>query len=513
GNFIPDASYPMKDIGRIEVTFGPSSSIYGTNALTGVIYVEREPSHPFSASMEVGEYEEKGFDVSIYQKNFYGLLHYKDIPGENYKGTPINPRKDNFGFILKGKTLDTPLQLFYFKNQYNTPYSQRGLPLASEDKEPYGSKEEVEFFSLGFKKVLPFERFTLYLQPSFTYFEANTPQVRIPHSAGNFTALDIELENQRFNLLSYAEIPLKIGQFLVGFDISQIYHKKYLSKLYNGTESVYSLPKEREFNYAFFAQYKRLLGKVQLHFGIRYDHFELWGERFSPRLSLTYFLSPEASLQLNYSEAFNAPPLFYAKANPVLGYGSASGLKPEVLKNYSLNFFYQKLPITLRITPFINVLKDKIGYDAVNRVYTNLPKTKTGGLEFESIYKNNSFLAFLNYTYLAVVDGKDAPNVYKNEYIYGIPKGMLKGGVSFNVPGIPGFSISPSFKWYSRAFWRSEKIDSYIIWDLNILYDKARYNLNFKIENLFDKHYKRAGILPPTVWEGRVIKAGIEVKY
>lgn len=513
GNFIPDASYSMKDIKKIEVSFGPTSSIYGTNALTGIIRVERELDSTISVLAEVGEYEEKEIDLSFQHKQFYGLFHYKDIPGENYQGTPINPRRDNYSLILKGITLGFPFQFVYFKNQYNTPLSQGGLPLTSEDKRLYGSKEEVDYFSFGLRKEINLEKFTLCFQPSFTYFRADTPQVKTPNSVGNFTAFDIELENQRLSLLSYAEIPLKKANFLVGFDINEIYHKRYFSKIFNGTEMAYIMPKNREFNYAFFGQYKRQMGKLILHLGARYDHFELWGERISPRLAFIYSILPELYLQFNYSEAFNAPPLFYAKANPVLGYGSASALKPEVLKNYSLNLLYQKMPLTLRVTPFINILKDKIGYDVVKKVYTNLPKTKTVGWEFEGLYKKNSLLAFLNYTYLAVLDGKEAPNIYKNEYIYGIPKWMLKGGLSFSPQGISNLSISPSFKWFSKSYGRNKKIDPYLVWDLNLLYKRNQWNFNIKIENLFDKHYQRTGVLPPTVWEGRLIKAGIEVKY
>ncbi len=513
GNFPLDASYPTKDIKRVEISSGPSSSIYGSNALSGIIQVERASAESSSLSAYYGEYDEKGIDFSLSKKDVYGLMHYQDIPGERNKGVPINPRKDNYALIFKGKVFETPVQLFYFRNQYNTPRSQRGLPLKAEDLEPYGSRERIDYFSTGFKRKIDFNKFTLFLQPSFTYFKADTPQVRTPHHSGNFSALDIELENQRISLLSYAEIPLRGANFLIGLDLAEIYHKRYASKIYNGSELAYTMPKEREFNYALFVQYKRPIGNFILHLGARYDHFELWGERFSPRLALIYAISPSLYLQLNYSEAFNAPPLFYAKANPALGYGSATGLKPEVLKNYSLNLFYQKEPLTFRVTPFVNELKDKIGYNANQRAYVNLPKIKTSGLEFESIYRREHLFAFLNYTYLGVLSGKEAPNVYKNEYIYGIPKTMRKGGVSFKVPWLTGLSISPSFRRYSKSYFSNQKMNAYALWDLNLLYEWKNWQFNLKVENLLDKHYERAGILPPTVWEGRQIKAGFEVKF
>ncbi|MFN3406867.1 MAG: TonB-dependent receptor plug domain-containing protein, partial [Caldimicrobium sp.] len=418
-----------------------------------------------------------------------------------------------YSFLFKSNFLNLPFQLFYFKNQYNTPYSQRGLLLSPEDREPYGSKEAIDYFSLSFKKEIDFKNFKFYLQPSFTRFRARTPQVRTPHSVGNFSALDIELENERASLLSYLEIPLEKANFLLGVDLAEIYHRHYESKLYNGSEAVYHIPKEREFNYALFMQYKRSIGNLILHLGGRYDHFELWGERISPRLALIYKINSKWTVQLNYSEAFNAPALFYAKANPVIGYGAATNLKPEVLKNYSLNLLYQENPLIFRITPYINELKDKIGYDSNRKVYTNLPRFKTEGLEVEGLYRGEHLLAFLNFTYTAVREGKNLPNIYKNEYIFGIPKTMLKGGISVELPVIKGLYFSPSFKKISKTYWGTKEILGYTLWDVNLLFERRNYGFNFKVENLFDKHPMRAGTIPPQVWEGRQIKASLEVKF
>ncbi|MFN3504579.1 MAG: TonB-dependent receptor plug domain-containing protein [Caldimicrobium sp.] len=513
GNFPLDASYPVKDINKIEVISGPSSSIYGSNALSGVIQVERVPEDAFSLRAHIGEYEEKGLSFSFKQRELYGLFHYNDIPGEKYKGISINPREDNYGLLFKSNFFEVPFQLFYFRNQYNTPFSQRGRPLRPEDKDPYGSKETIDYFSVSFNKGIDFKKFKLYFQPSFTHFKAKTPQVRTPHREGNFTALDIELENERASLFSYLEIPLRGGNFLLGFDLAEIYHKHYLAKLYNGSELRYLMPKEKEFNYAFFMQYKRAMGNLVFHLGARYDHFELWGERLSPRLALIYKINPMWTVQINYSEAFNAPALFYAKANPAIGYGSATNLKPEVLKNYSINLLYQENSTTLRITPYINELKDKIGYDSSRKVYTNLSKFKTEGLEIEGVYRAQNILAFLNFTYTVVRDGKNIPNIYKSEYIYGIPKTMLKGGISLEIPYIKGLSFAPSFKKISKTYWSNDEIPGYTIWDLNLLFERENLSFNFRVENLFDKHPMRAGTIPPQVWEGRQIKAGFEVKY
>ncbi len=45
-NFIPDASFPMTGISRVEIIRGPGASLYGDAALTGVINLERRNFPP-----------------------------------------------------------------------------------------------------------------------------------------------------------------------------------------------------------------------------------------------------------------------------------------------------------------------------------------------------------------------------------------------------------------------------------------------------------------------------------
>ncbi|MCS7149671.1 MAG: TonB-dependent receptor [Caldimicrobium sp.] len=513
GNFILDASYPLKDLSKIEVISGPASSIYGTNAFSGLLNVERTPNATFSLYGTLGTQDKTLGGISLNYKDLYGLIHYADLPGEEKAGAQVHPRSDNWGFLLKGRLSEHAFNLFYFKNQYDTPRSQRGLPIGSIDKQPYGSFERADLFVANFKGRWKIGDLRLTFTPSYTFFKVHTPQIRSPHSTSSFTALDVFLKNERLSALFYGERPLFGGDLLLGFEGIQINHLQYKSKIFNGTELVSTLPKEREFNYGIFGQYVKTWNKFLLNFGARFDHYELWGSRLSPRVALNYFWSPSLTLQVNYSEAFNAPAYFYSKANPALGYGTATNLKPEVLKNYSINLSYHKPQILGRVTLYLNTFEDKIAYDPVKRIYINLPSLKTAGLEASAIYRTSSLLAFINYTLTSVLEGKNVPIVRGNEYIMAIPKWMLKGGLSYELPLLKGLFLSPSFRWYGKSFYHNQKMDSYILWDLNLLFERGRHQINLKVENLFDKTYYRAGSFTPIPWEGRNIYLGWEVNF
>jgi len=511
GSFLLDASYPVKDLSKVEVISGPSSSLYGTNAFSGIVRVERAPDSLLSMYASYGEYQEKLFSTSFNYKDFYGLFHYADLPGEEFHGYSLHPRKDNLATILKGRLFDTTFQLYYFNNKYQTPLSARGEPLTSQAKSIYGSRESGDLFFFNLRKDFEFKGISLHLQPAYTRFKVETPQVR---SVRPLNALDITLENERYSLLGYGEKELLGGDFLAGFEFNYIRHLNYRAKLFNGSETVSKIPREEEKNLGLFAQFKRKIGNFTFHLGLRYDSFELWKDKLSPRVALLYHLNSQLALQLNYSEAFNAPPYFYSKANPALGYGSATGLKPELLKNWSLSLLHgNSNNLHLRTTFYYHHLKDKLGYNPQERVYVNLPALKLSGLELEGVYEGRALLGFLNFSTQSVLEGKNLPMVYGNEYIYGIPKWMLKGGLSYKLPMIPHLSVGLAFRWYGKSYYGRERLEPYGLWDGNLLYEREKWNLNFKVENLFDKHYEGAGTVPPQIWEGRKVKLGLEIKY
>lgn len=512
GSFILDASYPMKDIKKIEIVYGPSSSIYGTNALSGIIQVERDIS-PTGGEILLGDNEEKGVTFSVGSNSTYGLIHYRDLPGDIRDGARVHPRRDNFGFIFKRAGADSLIQMFAFLNRYNTPRSQKGFPLSPEDTAIYGSHEKVTLLTGSWSKVISFGDTKIHFQPAFTVFSADTPQIRDTADMG-LKALDIELKNYRLNLLLYGEKPLFEGRLLLGLEGSFIEHRRYSSKFFNGTETIYQSPRKREINLALFSQYKYFLtDRILLNVGLRYDYFELWKARLSPRLSLTYFIKPNFTAQLGYTEAFNAPPYFYATANPALGYGAITELKPEILRNYYLNFSFLKNSFYSRLTTYFNRLVDKIGYDSLQKAYVNLDKIDSLGIEFENSWSTDHFNVFLNYSLISVMSGRSSPIVYKNEYFQAIPKWAIKGGISFRIPHLSNLRIAPMFRMYGRSYYSNYTMAPYLIFDLNFGYKFKSINFSINIENLFDKKYYRAGTLPPVPWSGRNYKFILDFQF
>jgi outer membrane receptor protein involved in Fe transport len=83
---------------------------------------------------------------------------------------------------------------------------------------------------------------------------------------------------------------------------------------------------------------------------------------------------------------------------------------------------------------------------------------------------------------------------------------MLKGGFSFRLPLPYEVYLSPSFKVVGNTKAKDgEGVSPYSVFDLYLLFKpKPYFDLGFRVENLFDKHYQRAGGGSKGVsWEGR----------
>jgi len=514
-SFLLDASYPILDLFKIEVVYGPTSSIYGTTALAGVVSTQREFKKGFSLHTLYGEYNEKLISARISDRNIYFLAHYNDYPGEKYHNVRIHQRNDNEAIILKSRFKNTFFQFFYFHNQYIPQYSHTGMPLTSKDKSIYGAKEFANLYIISLKRDFKIGKGFFSLTPSITFFDLHSPQVKKTWYEG-IEAIDIKMRTARYALDGLYKIKFWGGQLINGFSLQLGDYDKYESKFYNGTEILSKLPDKTEFNYAIFGEYKKAWKKFVFNIGARYDHYERSGSHFSPRLALIYYLKPTLTFNLNYAEAFNAPPYFYTKANPALGYGSTSDLKAELIKTYSgtINYFFNS-ELFLRTTFYLEDSRNKIGYDPKNKVYANLKRLKLIGTELEMKYTKDPFLIFMNYTWIDLLEKEKYGETCKCKHqICGIPKWMIKGGISYKIPWVKEFYISPLFKWIGKTCWKEEKYSSYAIFDLNIFHKPTKnIKIDLKIENLFDKHYKRSGILPHVNWNGRLINFSLTLSF
>ncbi|WP_255572059.1 TonB-dependent receptor domain-containing protein [Celeribacter sp. PS-C1] len=139
--------------------------------------------------------------------------------------------------------------------------------------------------------------------------------------------------------------------------------------------------------------------------GLRYDHHEEYGEHITPRLYANYDFGGGLMLKAGYAQAFVAPDLRSLNPNykmssrgngckpytgPCIIYGNPD-LEPETSDNYEIGLNYQGGVVNWELTAFYNDISDMIGarktgevdpdtgYDVFER--TNIESGKTAGIE------------------------------------------------------------------------------------------------------------------------------------
>lgn len=158
--------------------------------------------------------------------------------------------------------------------------------------------------------------------------------------------------------------------------------------------------------------------------GVRLNNHSLYGH------NSTYTVNPSYSKGnwkyfINISSAFKAPTLYQLYD----GFSGFSGLKPERSQSVEAGtqVYLMKKSLLARAVFFQRNLKDGIDYSYVNNKYFNNNKVVDKGVEVDILYKKSTWNMNVNYTYL---NGRVETNWY--EFDLGTYTYFVKGDTSFN---------------------------------------------------------------------------------
>lgn len=145
---------------------------------------------------------------------------------------------------------------------------------------------------------------------------------------------------------------------------------------------------------ALFAQDELFLtDKVALTAGVRVDHHEIFGSEASPRAYLVWEASPQLVVKGGYGHAFKAPtlkqisPSYVGAEGPHTFMGNAN-IKPEKADSLEIGADWKQGPLALRGTLFHNEVEDLITYRLIRvegprrtYLYDNVNRARIAGLE------------------------------------------------------------------------------------------------------------------------------------
>ncbi|RLB28615.1 MAG: TonB-dependent receptor, partial [Deltaproteobacteria bacterium] len=493
---------PVDMIERIEIVKGPSSALYGSDAVAGVINIitKRIPEKATGkAGVAYGWYKvkERNKNGTITKPSDYGhsrnlsqayvsfgdkisdrigyLLHYNYDSAEDISQDPIKSDRHSFmgklnanlgdgiDLYLKGEASD------YEKTDNREEDSYRVS--AGIDFRP----SDDHFFSLkGYAYTWDFTHGYPGYAYGYKYGDVGYNQCEVQYTwySSDWNALTLGGEIQR-----------------QGIDYT----------IENSDGSIISVKKDVDTSSLYVQDEITLFKAFTLVGGLRYDDHSSFGSEVNPKLSLKYKISEDTILRASVGKAFKSPTIrqlyydapyrhgsYYCQSNP--------NLKPEKAVGYSASiekWFFDR-GIMVNLGYFRNDVDDMVIREDTGTTYNGLPlkiyknveKAWTQGLEFMCrTYLSEEFTATISYTYTKTENeetGKELTYVPKHSVTFSPAYELKRYGLG------TGAVISYISKQFTNSG-NTTQIDGHTVVDAKIykyLSDKAK--VSFEADNIFN---------------------------
>ena len=559
------------NIEQIEIIKGSSSSLYGTDAIGGVVNlittmtndsISADISYKFSSfntndlSINIGKILNKGHNLNLYFNSFnsegYDL---NDNPVLN----TVEPYKSYTGFLRhnfkKNKWSFFSSSRIYNENQdFTLDLNSYGRNIINESS----VNTSINFQNNESHKFVFENYFTNYKNDE----EYDLNQNSIDESFFDQSLFKSEIRSIFKNDVKNT-LTIGLGFYSETLKRNNFYKDKV---------------SQNSFNY--FVQYEGFIFKnTNYIFGARYDQYDEYESEFSPRFAIRTQINDNISSKISIGKGFKTPDfrqLYFNFSNSnsgysVIGFNAAKeiiynlqnlgqisnliiseeefsgNLKPESSISFNLGFninTYKNIIFDLNF--FRNQIQNLIDYKIIATKlngqsifsYYNLNKVYTQGIEFNTAFRLlNDFKINFGYQYLEAKD-----NEAKNQ----IKKGEVFARLT---PNSPAFQIKPkdyyglynrsrhnlnlkisyvtknNFEVYFKSKYRSkygisdtngnnllddfdEFVDSNLLSDMSISKKYKNYNLSFGVDNLFN--YTDPLNIPN--YPGRIIYSKLNIK-
>jgi vitamin B12 transporter len=396
------ADLPLDDVQRIEVVRGPQSTIYGADAIGGVINVitRRGRGKPTAwLDFEAGNYEtfreragvsgELGpwnFSLGASRLDFGGQFDNDehDLTSANARVGYALPNSGEVALIARASD------------------ARRGVPFLTVFPDFSRSREQDDTFVLGSLE---------WTQPWVAWYEhalrlsaiRSALTFRDPESAFEQRS-DIETERREVDWLHKFHFG-KVDTLTVGLEYR---NEDGTSKgTFSATTDTFSV----------FAQDElRLFDRLFLTGGVRYDHNSAFGDATTGRAALSYVVrGSDTRLKASWAEGFRAPTfneLFFPETFPPCPAFGNPDLRPERSESYDAGVEQHlwdrriRLAATYFRNDFDNLIQTTL-VDPVNFCFRaeNVGRARTQGVETEaSVAPIDTLLLALAYTYTDTED-------------------------------------------------------------------------------------------------------------
>ncbi len=373
-------------VDRIEVVRGPFSSLYGGDALGGVVQILSGRRQGVDLDLEAGDHGyariglSGGASFGPVQIEVAGHLRQGDGQVENdfYDGEEVMLKADwelveglRLGLALRGLGAETGIA---FSNGMPSPrrrirWQERmvGLPLT---------------YTRG--------AWTVDAQVTGVFYDY---AFRDPDDLFGFTASDTTSQLLRGRTAVTRDLGAPGAWVAFGGEVDR-------SSVTDSSVFGQNLDDDGQSNWAVFTELYYPLGDFRFDVGLRHDGNDVYGGRTSPRLGLQWQMHPRTRIWASYGEAF-APPAVGELFYPVTG---NPDLEPEIGTSFELGGELAIGSWSLGLTGYHNDLENLIDFDFVEFRNVNVGRARTRGVEAQAAYVRGRWAVRGNATYLDTED-------------------------------------------------------------------------------------------------------------
>ena len=355
---------PVEQIERIEIVRGPRSSLYGSEALGGVVQIFTRKGGDgltpyFSTTVGSRQHRAGTAGVSGGDDNAWFNLGISSLDTEGYDARPSR-EKDHDGY----RELSASLSGGYrFAN--GLLLDANLLQVESHNDYDSGNKANADSVLRAYGARARFA-------PS-SFWDITLQVGRSEDKNENYkgSSFDTRYDTRRDSASWQNDLALSANQLLtVGYDWQQ-----------DSISSSVDYPEDSRYNHGLFAQYLLQAGRHEWQLGLRHDDNEAYGEHTTGSVGYGYALTDSISLTTSYGTAFRAPTfneLYYP------GYGNPA-IEAETSRNLEVGLRGQHRWGSWSANAFRNDIDDMIASVRVGGVSMaeNVDKARITGLELE----------------------------------------------------------------------------------------------------------------------------------
>ena len=395
---------PISLVERMEIVRGPSSALYGSEAIGGIINIitkSAEKGPRFSADVYTNTWLETNVDIGIKSKIGKKISGLTGINYFNYSN-PTDNNNDNFTDL----TLQNRISLFQKFNikRKNAKAFSIGGRLFYEDRwggemnwtsnfrggdSIYGESIYTNRYELFGNYELPTKE-KIILTSSFTQ-----------HSQNSFYGIIPFMANQRviFNQLTWYK-HLGRQDFVLGSSTRNTHYDDNTAATSSGDSiNPINTPNTIFLPGIFFQDDWAISDKHNLLFGLRYDYSSVHKSILTPRLGYKFMFNKQHLIRINAGTGYRVVSIFTEDHAALTGARKTEiteELKPEKSMNINLNYYgsiYFKNGTSLKIdiSPFYTYFTNKIIPDYLTDVTKIIYKNIDGHAENIGISLNTEF--------------------------------------------------------------------------------------------------------------------------